>query len=42
MIDPASRRKVFDVPLPAHPESFQHDPATHRIYVNLPTPRRSP
>jgi YVTN family beta-propeller protein len=36
MIDPASRRKVFDVPLPAHPESFQHDPATHRIYVNLP------
>jgi len=36
MIDPASRRKVFDVPLPAHPESFQHDPGTHRIYVNLP------
>jgi YVTN family beta-propeller protein len=36
MIDPASRRKVLDVPLPAHPESFQHDPGTHRIYVNLP------
>jgi DNA-binding beta-propeller fold protein YncE len=36
MIDPASRRKVVDVPLPAHPESFQHDPGTHRIYVNLP------
>ena len=36
MIDPASRRKVFDVPLPAHPESFQHDPGSHRIYVNLP------
>jgi YVTN family beta-propeller protein len=36
MIDPASRRKVFDVPLPAHPESFQHDTSSHRIYVNLP------
>src|SRR5690349_6662342 len=36
MIDPASRRKVLDVPLPAHPESFQHDPGSHRIYVNLP------
>ena len=39
MIDPASRRKVVDVPLPAHPESFQHDPGTHRIYVNLPGAR---
>jgi len=36
MIDPATRRKVRDVPLPAHPESFQHDPGSHRIYVNLP------
>jgi YVTN family beta-propeller protein len=36
MIDPASRRKVLDVPLPAHPESFQHDGGSHRIYVNLP------
>ena len=36
MIDPASRRKVADVPLAAHPESFQHDPASNRIYVNLP------
>src|SRR5262249_58816372 len=32
----ATRRKVRDVPLPAHPESFQHDPGSHRIYVNLP------
>jgi YVTN family beta-propeller protein len=39
MIDPASRRKVVDVPLPAHPESFQHDPGTHRVYVNLPDAR---
>jgi YVTN family beta-propeller protein len=36
MIDPVARRKVRDVPLPAHPESFQHDPGSHRIYVNLP------
>jgi hypothetical protein len=39
MIDPTSRRKVVDVPLPVHPESFQHDPGTHRIYVNLPGAR---
>ena len=39
MIDPASRRKVVEVPLSAHPESFQHDPDTHRIYVNLPDAR---
>jgi DNA-binding beta-propeller fold protein YncE len=39
MIDPASRRKVSDVALPAHPESFQHDPGSHRIYVNLPDAR---
>jgi YVTN family beta-propeller protein len=36
MIDPVSRRKVSDVPLVAHPESFQHDPASNRIYANLP------
>jgi YVTN family beta-propeller protein len=38
-IDPASRRKVLDVPLPAHPESFQVDAGSHRIYVNLPDTR---
>ncbi len=36
LIDPASRRKVSDIALPAHPESFQHDAASNRIYVNLP------
>jgi len=36
MIDPASRRKVTDAALPAHPESFQLDPGSHRIFVNLP------
>src|SRR5262249_32135741 len=35
-IDPASRQTVLDVPLPAHPESFQLDAASHRIYANLP------
>ena len=35
-IDPASRRRVLDVSLPAHPESFQQDAGSHRVYVNLP------
>jgi DNA-binding beta-propeller fold protein YncE len=35
-IDPASRRNVLDVSLSAHPESFQLDPGSHRVYVNLP------
>jgi DNA-binding beta-propeller fold protein YncE len=35
-IDPASRRKVLDVALPAHPESFQQDAGSHRVFVNLP------
>jgi YVTN family beta-propeller protein len=35
-IDPAGRRNVLDVPLPAHPESFQLDAGSHRVYVNLP------
>jgi len=26
----------MDVALPSHPESFQLDPASHRIYVNVP------
>ena len=38
-IDPASRRKVLDIALPAHPESFRHDPGSNRIYVNLPDAR---
>ena len=35
-IDPASRRNVLDVPLPGHPESFQLDASSHRVYANLP------
>ena len=37
IIDPKRRAKVGDIPLKAHPESFQIDRATHRIFVNVPT-----
>ena len=36
LIDPVAARKVGDIPLPAHPESFQLDRKSNRIYVNLP------
>ena len=36
VIDAASRRKVGDIELTAHPESFQLDRRTNRIYVNDP------
>jgi YVTN family beta-propeller protein len=36
MIDPSTRSKVQNVPLKAHPESFQIDTTTSRIFVNLP------
>jgi YVTN family beta-propeller protein len=36
IIDPAGRAKVADIPLKAHPESFQLDPGSDRIFVNLP------
>src|SRR5215472_7923998 len=39
VIDPASRRRVADIRLPGHPESFQLDPASNRIYVNVPSRR---
>jgi YVTN family beta-propeller protein len=39
LIDPVAARKVADIPLPAHPESFQLDRKRHRIYVNLPDAR---
>jgi len=34
-IDPAAPAKLGDIPLPAHPEGFQIDPAGRRLYVNL-------
>ena len=36
IIDPSSRTKVGDIPLKAHPESFQIDPDTSQIFVNVP------
>jgi hypothetical protein len=35
-IDAAQRRKIAEVPLPAHPEGFQLDRDTNRIFVNVP------
>ena len=40
VIDPASRAKIADIRLPAHPEGFQIDPATGRAYVNMPDARQ--
>jgi hypothetical protein len=39
VIDPAGRRRITDIRLPAHPESFQLDPPSKRIYVNVPNRR---
>ena len=36
VIDPASRRKIADMPLAGHPESFQFDELGSRIFVNVP------
>jgi len=36
VIDPSSLAVVQTIALPAHPEGFQVDPASHRAYVNLP------
>ncbi len=35
-IDAAQRRKIADFPVPAHPEGFQLDRKTKRIFVNVP------
>ncbi|WP_271523344.1 YncE family protein [Bradyrhizobium sp. CCBAU 53380] len=39
VLDPATRSKVQSVPLKAHPESFQIEPNSGRIFVNLPGAR---
>ena len=36
VIDPQSRKKVGDIPLKAHPESFQIEPTSQRILANVP------
>ena len=40
VIDPASRRKVADIPLKGHPESFQFDEMGSRILANVPDARQ--
>jgi YVTN family beta-propeller protein len=39
VIDPSTRSKVGDISLKAHPESFQIDPDTSQIFVNVPDVR---
>ncbi|MGY8631905.1 hypothetical protein RAD15_05335 [Bradyrhizobium sp. 14AA] len=39
VLDPSTRSKVQSVPLEAHPESFQIEPNSGRIFVNLPDAR---
>ncbi len=36
VVDPASRRKIADIPLKGHPESFQFDDTGSRIFANIP------
>jgi hypothetical protein len=36
ILDAASRAKLSDIPLKAHPESFQLDRARNRIFINVP------
>jgi DNA-binding beta-propeller fold protein YncE len=36
VIDALSRRRIADIPLRAHPESFQLEPTGRRIFVNVP------
>jgi hypothetical protein len=36
IIDAASHKQVSDIPLPAHPESFQIDAKAGKLWVNLP------
>jgi hypothetical protein len=36
VIDPVGRQKIADIPLKAHPESFQVEPQGGRIFVNVP------
>lgn len=36
VIDAASRKRIADIPLKGHPESFQLEPAGSQIFVNVP------
>ncbi|MGY4472819.1 hypothetical protein [Bradyrhizobium sp. USDA 3364] len=39
VLDPPTRAKVRSIPLKAHPESFQLEPDSGRIFVNMPDAR---
>jgi hypothetical protein len=39
VIDVKDRSRIADIRLPAHPESFQLDSGSNRIYVNIPNRR---
>jgi hypothetical protein len=39
VIDPAKRRKIADIALKGHPESFQLDRVSNRIFANVPDAR---
>jgi hypothetical protein len=39
-VDPSSGRKIADIPLKGHPESFQFDEQGQRIFVNVPDARQ--
>ncbi len=36
IVDPTAGKILLDIALPGHPEGFQLDPATDRVYVNIP------
>jgi DNA-binding beta-propeller fold protein YncE len=40
IVDPQRREVVSRVALPAHPEGFQLDPTSRRVFVNLPEARQ--
>lgn len=40
LLDPVARQTVAEIRLPAHPESFQIDPANGHAYVNIPDARQ--
>jgi YVTN family beta-propeller protein len=39
VIDPEKRSKVADIPLKAHPESFQLDAKSRQVFINVPDAR---
>ncbi|MEZ2132647.1 MULTISPECIES: YncE family protein [unclassified Sinorhizobium] len=40
IVDPATRSKIGDIALAGHPESFQLDPKTDRVFANVPDARQ--